>query len=54
MQYPLAHQCLSVSLIMSTEEVWEEALLNIMGLRQPTAIIFVNGYHLCLFEVNVG
>lgn len=32
--------------IMSTQEVWEEALLN-------TRCI-VRGYHLCCFEVNTG
>ena len=43
--YPLARHRLSVSLYMSTQEVREEALLNIRCVAK--------GYHLCRFEVNV-
>jgi len=43
--YPLACHCLSMSLYMSTQQVREEALLNIRCIAK--------GYHLCRFEVNV-
>jgi len=43
--YSLACHCLSVSLYMSTQEVQEEALLNIRCIAK--------GYHLCHFEVNI-
>ena len=42
LNHPLARHCLS----MSTQEVREEALLNIRCI--------VRGYHLCRFEVNAG
>jgi len=43
--YPLARHCLSMSLYMSTQQVREEALLNIRCIAK--------GYHPCRFEVNV-
>ena len=43
--YPLARPRLSVSLYMSTQEVQEEALLNVRCIAK--------GYHLCRFEVSV-